>query len=78
MVRLYSLLYLPRTEGHLERTIEDLMKLNEEIENSPDDDNLFADTDSRPSYPNSYGGGYQSNAGAKSVQESEGEISLFA
>jgi len=31
-------------DGHLERTIEDLIKLANEVENAPDDDeNLFAE-----------------------------------
>ncbi len=57
----------------MERTIEDLMKLNEEIENQPDDDNLFSDP--VPSYKANQGSNPNVDINfAKSLQETEGKI----
>lgn len=62
---------LASNDGHLERTIEDLIKLANEVENSPDDDeNLFAEP-TRKNVSSVYNDPtYQSNRAAKDAQES--------
>jgi len=63
---------LTSNDGHLERTIEDLIKLSNEVENGPDDDeNLFAEP-SRKNASNRYSEPtYQANRSARDHQESD-------
>jgi hypothetical protein len=60
---------LSSNDGHVERTVEDLIKLANEVENGPEDDNLFADPVERPTQ-NTFSS-YGTDTVAKSLQISE-------
>jgi len=63
---------LTSNEGHLERTIEDLIKLSNEVENAPDDDdNLFAEPSRKNAAYRYSDPTYQANRSARDNQESD-------